>query len=112
MQCVAVCLLRVNSQKNSAESELSEELSRIDTVSHRYCVLRVLKPEPLNPKTVQGGEDLQVIFRKRATNKKALWRKMTCKDKVSYASSPPFSSKLVIRDPLFVTIYVRVSNSA
>jgi len=32
---------------------------------------------------------LQVIFRKRATNYRALLRKMTCKDKASYGSSPP-----------------------
>jgi len=32
---------------------------------------------------------LQVIFRKRATIYRALWRKMTCKDKASYGSSPP-----------------------
>jgi len=32
---------------------------------------------------------LQIIFRKRATNCRALLRKMTYKDKASYASSPP-----------------------
>jgi len=32
---------------------------------------------------------LQVIFRKRASNYRALLRKMTCKDKASYGSSPP-----------------------
>jgi len=32
---------------------------------------------------------LQVIFRKRATKYRALFRKMTCKDKASYGSSPP-----------------------
>ena len=32
---------------------------------------------------------LQVSFRKRTTNQRALVRKMTCKDKASYASSPP-----------------------
>ena len=31
--------------------------------------------------------DLQVIFRKRATNYRALSRKMTCKDKASYDST-------------------------
>ena len=30
-----------------------------------------------------------IIFRKRATNYRALLRKMTCKDKASYESSPP-----------------------
>jgi len=32
---------------------------------------------------------LQVIFRKRATNHRALLRKMTCKDKASYDPTPP-----------------------
>ena len=36
-----------------------------------------------------GCLKLQVIFRKRATNDRALLRKMTCKDKASYESSPP-----------------------
>ena len=34
---------------------------------------------------------LQVIFRERATNYRALLRKMTCKDKAFYGSSPPCS---------------------
>jgi len=40
-----------------------------------------------------GCLKLQVIFRKRATNSRALWRKMTYKDKASYASSPPSRGK-------------------
>jgi len=36
-----------------------------------------------------GCLKLQVIFRKRATNYRALLRKMTYEDKPSYASSPP-----------------------
>jgi len=36
-----------------------------------------------------GCLKLQVIFCKRATNCRALLRKMTCKNKPSYASSPP-----------------------
>jgi len=39
---------------------------------------------------------LQVIFRKRATNYRALLWKMTCEDKASYASLPPWSSKRVV----------------
>ena len=35
---------------------------------------------------------VQVIFRKRATNYRALWRKMTHKDKASYDSTPQDSS--------------------
>ena len=36
-----------------------------------------------------GCLKLQVIFRKRATDYRALLRKMTCKHKASYGSSPP-----------------------
>ena len=36
-----------------------------------------------------GCLKLQVIFRKRATNFEALLRKMICKEKAFYASSPP-----------------------
>ena len=36
-----------------------------------------------------GCLELQVIFRKRATNYRALLRKMTCKDKASYDASQP-----------------------
>jgi len=36
-----------------------------------------------------GCLKVQVIFRKLATNYKALLRKMTYKDKASYGSSPP-----------------------
>jgi len=36
-----------------------------------------------------GCLKLQVIFRKRATNYRALVRKMTCGDKASYDSTPP-----------------------
>jgi len=41
-----------------------------------------------------GCLELQVIFRKRATDYRALLRKMTSKDKASYASSPPCMSHL------------------
>jgi len=36
-----------------------------------------------------GCHELQVIFRKRATNYRALLRNMTCKDKASYDYMPP-----------------------
>jgi len=36
-----------------------------------------------------GCLKLQVIFRERASNYRALSRKMICKDKASYGSSPP-----------------------
>jgi len=41
-----------------------------------------------------GCLKLQVIFRKRATNWRALLRKMTYKDKASYGSSPPCMTKV------------------
>jgi len=37
-----------------------------------------------------GCLQLQVSFRKRANNYRALWQKMTCENKASYASSPPY----------------------
>ena len=42
-----------------------------------------------------GCLKLQVIFRKRATNYRALLRKITYKDKASYDSTPPCRWKLV-----------------
>ena len=48
-----------------------------------------------SPKACQGWRrpieclKVQVIFRKRTTNCRALLRKMTCKDKASYGPSPP-----------------------
>ena len=38
---------------------------------------------------LMGSPKLQIIFHKRATKYRSLLRKMTCKDKGSYASSPP-----------------------
>ena len=38
-----------------------------------------------------GSPKLQIIFHKRATKYMSLLRKMTCKDKASYESSPPCS---------------------
>ena len=40
---------------------------------------------------------LQVIFRERTTNYRALWRKMTDKDKASYGSSPPCESNVLAK---------------
>jgi len=52
---------------------------------HRHPVLNVLHAmaRPM------GCLKLQVIFRERATNYRALLRKMTYKDKASYEPSPP-----------------------
>ena len=38
---------------------------------------------------LRGCLEFQVIFRKRATNYKVLWRKMTYEDKAPYDSTPP-----------------------
>ena len=38
-----------------------------------------------------GSPKLQIIFHKRAIEYRSLLRKMTCKDKGSYESSPPFT---------------------
>ena len=43
-----------------------------------------------------GYLQLQVSFCKRATNRRALLLKMTCKDKASYGSSPPSIVVLVL----------------
>jgi len=42
-----------------------------------------------------GCLKLQVIFRKRATNYRALLRKMTCEAKASYDSTPPCNGHAV-----------------
>jgi len=51
-----------------------------------------------------GCRHLQVSFRGRTTNCRALLRKMTCKDKASYASSPPctFVMCLSVKDLIHV----------
>jgi len=70
MCCVAVCC------------------SVLQCVAASYkCVMPkspVIHTEWRRPK---GCLNLQVIFRKRATNHRALSRKMTCKDKASYGST-------------------------
>jgi len=61
------------------------------------CWCRVLQVSPWRQsrydaagwRRPMGCYKLQVIFRKRATNYRALLRKMTCKDKASYGFSPP-----------------------
>ena len=44
-----------------------------------------------------GCLKLQVSFRKRATNNRALLRKITYKDTASYASSPPCNTEYMNR---------------
>jgi len=41
-----------------------------------------------------GSPKLQIIFHKRATRYRALLRKMTCRDKGSYESSPPCTANI------------------
>ena len=43
---------------------------------------------------LRGCLKLQVIFRERATNYRALWRKVTYEDKASCDSTPPCSTRL------------------
>jgi len=40
-----------------------------------------------------GCLKMHIVFRKRATNHRALWRKITFKDKASYGSSPPCTTR-------------------
>ena len=42
-----------------------------------------------------GCLELRVIFRKRATNNRALLQKMTTKDKAPYESSPPCTTDIM-----------------
>ena len=60
------------------------------------CILCMRAVKRCAAPSLQGGEDPQdalsrgsITFRKRATNYRALLRKMTYKDKASYESSPP-----------------------
>jgi len=48
---------------------------------------------------VRGAKTLQVIFRKRATNSRALLREMSYKDKASYDSTPPCTESSREYDP-------------
>jgi len=58
------------------------------TRMYLYCVIQTGWRRPI------GCVKLQVIFRKRATNHRALWWKMTYKDKASYGSLPPCMNAL------------------
>ena len=54
--------------------------------TNRWCFIHMILTGWWRP---IGCLELQLIFRKRATNCRALLRKMTYKDKASYGSSPP-----------------------
>jgi len=53
-----------------------------------------------------GCLKLQVIFRKRATKYRALWRKMTYEDKASYDSTPPYTNICFIKHRWRIYIYI------
>jgi len=54
------------------------------------CVVILMVPgEPTGWRRPRGYHKLQIISRKRATNSRALLRKMTYEYKASYGSSPP-----------------------
>ena len=61
---------------------------------HSICMRQYLKYDVHDTgwRRTIGCLKLQVIFRKRTTNYRALLRKMTHKDKASYESSPPCTS--------------------
>jgi len=64
----------------------------------RQIPLKMLHPTSVSTgwRRPLGCLKLQVIFRKRATNYRALWQKTTYKDKVSCGSSPPcFITRLI-----------------
>jgi len=54
---------------------------------------------------------LQVIFRKRATNYRALLRKMTYKDKASYDSTPPCTTSVILDVMCVFSISLRTSRA-
>ena len=73
LQCVAACC------SAAVLTQFAQSLNETSTSHHQTTGWR----RPI------GCLKLQVIFRKRATNYTALLRKMTCRDKASYDSTPP-----------------------
>jgi len=71
------------------------------------CVCAVASAVASTRKAATGWWDpiecleVQVSFRKRATNHRALLQKMTYKDEASYASSPPCSRKTPPSFPIY-----------
>ena len=65
------------------------------TLCHLVCVSTFVKRALSSTgwRRLIGCLQLQVIFHKRATKYRVLLRKMTCKDKTSYGSSPPCIKK-------------------
>ena len=59
----------------------------LDKKTDRQAICDTWRPIPI------GSLDMQVIFRKRATNYWALLRKMSYEEQASYGSSPPCMRK-------------------
>jgi len=76
LQCVAVCcgVLQVNAVTSRSSVGMCEKIHEDGYTGWRRPI---------------GCLELQVIFRKRATNYRALLRKMTYEDKASHDSTPP-----------------------
>ena len=95
------CLSRINESCHAYERVMSHIWkSHVNSRSNRKAPDNISAPYSLpwmSYVTCTGWQrpigclKLQVIFRKRATDYRALLRKMTCKDKASYESSPPCS---------------------
>ena len=56
----------------------------------------------------RGCLKVQVIFRKRATNWRALFRKMTYGDKASYGSSPPCMWCVLPRPNVYMCLHIYI----
>ena len=77
----------------------NRDAKKTSSSSLAYALVEIRKSQPATTELRRpiGCLKLQVIFRKRATNYRALLRKMTytdkrrmtCKDKASYTSLPP-----------------------
>jgi len=65
------------------------QISLRDTIKHRHARLYQISFVTTGWRRPTGCLKLQGIFRKRATNYRALLRKMTYEDKASYDSTPP-----------------------
>jgi len=81
--CLCVCSLRAPGPLCAGDVIVCVQCVRVCTHTQTVCAC-------VNVHTVWrrliGCFKLQVIFRKKATNYRALLRKMTCEDKASYDS--------------------------
>ena len=90
LQYFLVCIRRIRSR---GTTKLTCHKTGFAVYIQVHCTLRhYLISEPHSGwQRPIGCLKLYVFFRKRATKYRALLRKMTCKDKASYGSSPPFT---------------------